>query len=145
MLAQTTRGTCGCAQCSGTVDLMSLDLAARISFRSAHTSSKELRSSKLNTRRKMSPIEEKTKHKFFFKTEFYTLRIQFHIQNLYSYSTNTYRHFFKLFIFSRTEIITEKIHTSEDRQPPLGWEVPFPGCIQDVNLVGLPTDAKQFP
>lgn len=41
--------------------------------------------------------------------------------------------------------MTEPIRTSEDGQPPLGWEVPFPGCVQDVYLVGLPTDAKHFP
>lgn len=32
--------------------------------------------------------------------------------------------------------------TSEDRQSALGREVPFPGRIQDVNLVGFPADAK---
>ena len=60
LLAHTSRGTCGRAQSSGTEDLESLDLAARISLRRAHTSSKELRSSTLNTRRKMSPAKRKT-------------------------------------------------------------------------------------
>lgn len=41
--------------------------------------------------------------------------------------------------------MTEPIRTSEDRQPPLGWEIPFPGRVQDVNLVGLSADTKQFP
>lgn len=41
--------------------------------------------------------------------------------------------------------MTEPIRTSEDRQPPLGWEIPFPGRVQDVNLVGLSADTKEFP
>lgn len=41
--------------------------------------------------------------------------------------------------------MTEPIRTSEDRQPPLRWEIPFPGRVQDVNLVGVSADTKQFP
>ena len=41
--------------------------------------------------------------------------------------------------------MTESIRTSEDGQPPLGWEIPLPGRVQDVNLVGLPADTEQFP
>ncbi|PWA14916.1 hypothetical protein CCH79_00014297 [Gambusia affinis] len=54
---ETTSGTRGCAQCPGTEDLVSLDLAAKISSRKLHTSSKELLSSRLKTSRKISPVE----------------------------------------------------------------------------------------
>lgn len=41
--------------------------------------------------------------------------------------------------------MTEPLRTCEDRQPPLGWEIPLPGRVQDVNLVGLSADTKEFP